>query len=72
MAEMEGELGCPVCLDLLEDASSFPCGHLFCAVCITKEASIHDHCPVCRAPFSKRSIKPAATAQAMVALLSSL
>ena len=67
---MEDELSCPVCLDVLEEASTIPCGHLFCKACIHEyESSYGGTCPVCRQPFSRRSIATAATAQAMVALL---
>ncbi|KFO25068.1 Tripartite motif-containing protein 40 [Fukomys damarensis] len=47
---------CAICQDLLKEAVSTDCGHLFCRVCLTqhaKKASRDLCCPLCRKPCSK-------------------
>ena len=36
--------GCPICLELVNDAKQTSCGHIFCAGCI----KVLNQCPVCR------------------------
>ncbi|KAA8498471.1 LON peptidase N-terminal domain and RING finger protein 1 [Porphyridium purpureum] len=51
LAHVRQELDCQVCLSLLFDPVTLPCGHSFCRVCVLR-ASDHVHgCPLCRAPF---------------------
>ncbi|XP_051988915.1 E3 ubiquitin/ISG15 ligase TRIM25-like isoform X2 [Xyrauchen texanus] len=50
---------CPVCLDLLKDPVTIPCGHSYCMSCIT-DCFNEDHntgiykCPQCRQTFTTR------------------
>ncbi|XP_051726519.1 tripartite motif-containing protein 16-like [Ctenopharyngodon idella] len=50
---------CPVCLDLLKDPVTIPCGHNFCITCITDcwnhqdQKTVHI-CPQCRQTFAPR------------------
>ena len=42
---------CAVCLDVLEDASSYrTCGHTFCDGCISECLAANPTCPTCRKP----------------------
>ena len=79
--ELEGALAsevsrqqCPVCFDLMAPPERtpmmlFPCGHTFCAMCISAHMKAHrkDTCPCCR-----ESIQGQAVNRALVAIVERL
>ncbi|XP_039608914.1 E3 ubiquitin/ISG15 ligase TRIM25-like [Polypterus senegalus] len=54
--EFEEEFTCPVCLEILSDPVSIPCGHNFCLTCLTSywDVSRVCSCPQCRRTFAPR------------------
>ncbi|XP_067299098.1 tripartite motif-containing protein 16-like [Pseudorasbora parva] len=67
----QDELMCSVCLDLLKDPVTIPCGHSYCKICITgcwdqeDQMSVYS-CPQCRQTFRPR---PALAKNTMMAEL---
>ncbi|CAM9631229.1 unnamed protein product, partial [Heterosigma akashiwo] len=44
------EFECNVCLNLLFEPTSLPCGHSYCKACLKKTLEFKQECPSCRAP----------------------
>ncbi|XP_052363581.1 E3 ubiquitin-protein ligase TRIM47-like isoform X2 [Oncorhynchus keta] len=54
----ESQFRCPICLDILKDPVSIPCGHTYCMACMTcywDQTDLgHYSCPQCREEFIPR------------------
>ncbi|XP_070711752.1 E3 ubiquitin-protein ligase TRIM21-like [Pempheris klunzingeri] len=52
----EDQFLCSICLDVLTDPVTTPCGHNFCKTCITEHWNTNDRflCPVCKEAFTTR------------------
>lgn len=52
---------CPICLDILRNPTTIPCGHSFCMACITDCWNLEDQkgiysCPLCKRNFWPRPL----------------
>ncbi|KAK9978608.1 hypothetical protein ABG768_020352 [Culter alburnus] len=57
----QDEFNCSVCLDLLKDPVTIPCGHSYCMSCITDYWNQEDQkriyrCPLCKQTFTPRPV----------------
>ncbi|XP_054555450.1 tripartite motif-containing protein 5-like isoform X3 [Talpa occidentalis] len=65
LVNIQEEVTCPICLDLLKEPLSLDCGHSFCRACITannKESAATQEekssCPVCRISYKPGHLRP--------------
>lgn len=57
--EVNPELVCCICTNVLDDPIESPCRHVFCTECITRWLDMRPTCPTCRQPLRNYQMKPA-------------
>lgn len=45
--QMNPQLSCPICFELINEATITRCGHTYCSRCILKSIEITKKCPKC-------------------------
>ncbi|KAK2100839.1 Tripartite motif-containing protein 6 [Saguinus oedipus] len=65
LVDIQEEVTCPICLELLTEPLSLDCGHSFCQACITlnsRESMIGQEgersCPVCQTSYQLGNLRP--------------
>uniref|UniRef100_A0A8C6FIE1 Tripartite motif-containing protein 5-like n=1 Tax=Moschus moschiferus TaxID=68415 RepID=A0A8C6FIE1_MOSMO len=65
LVNLQEEVTCPICLELLKEPLSLDCGHSFCQICITANSKKsvtgqegERKCPVCRINFESGKLRP--------------
>ncbi|XP_037696215.1 tripartite motif-containing protein 6 isoform X2 [Choloepus didactylus] len=65
LVDIQEEVTCPICLDLLTEPLSIDCGHSFCQACITGNSRQSDisqeganSCPVCGSSYQPGNLRP--------------
>ncbi|XP_040843458.1 E3 ubiquitin-protein ligase TRIM31-like [Ochotona curzoniae] len=59
--DLQQEVTCPICLDILQDPVTIGCGHNFCHVCITKHMDASREffkCPLCNSSMKNDAYAP--------------
>lgn len=56
--EVDKELLCPICMQIIEDAFLTSCGHSFCFMCITTHLNNKRDCPCCANSLSSTQLFP--------------
>lgn len=49
--ESSAVMKCPLCMEIRQDATATPCGHIFCWFCIHEWCKSKNLCPICREEF---------------------
>lgn len=63
LKNIQEEVTCPICLELLSEPLSLDCGHSFCQTCITANSQEvsppeKNSCPVCRTIYEPGNMRP--------------
>ncbi|XP_004621267.3 tripartite motif-containing protein 5-like [Sorex araneus] len=63
LRNVQEEVTCPICLELLREPLSLDCGHSFCQACITANSQESSQagknsCPVCRIIYDPGNMRP--------------
>ncbi|KAG2386582.1 hypothetical protein C9374_002326 [Naegleria lovaniensis] len=57
LSAFENSLQCPICKELLDNPKCIrTCLHFFCDLCISREFSFRNRCPICKEEYSKSDI----------------
>lgn len=56
--DLELELHCPICCELLRSPVQLACHHVFCSECVRGALNVHQRCPTCRESASTNQLTP--------------
>ncbi|XP_038609814.1 breast cancer type 1 susceptibility protein [Tachyglossus aculeatus] len=69
LADMQKNLECPICLELIREPVSTKCDHIFCKFCILKllrKKKGPSQCPLCKNDVTRRSLQESPRFQQLV------
>ncbi|RAL49546.1 hypothetical protein DM860_012979 [Cuscuta australis] len=58
MEELDKDVLCPICMQVVKDAFLTPCGHSFCYMCIVTHLKNKSDCPCCSHYLTKKQLYP--------------
>ncbi|XP_034379736.1 E3 ubiquitin-protein ligase TRIM31 [Arvicanthis niloticus] len=59
-SQLQEDVTCPICMEILQEPVTIDCGHNFCLQCISQvgETSKNIQCPLCKLSVSKDTFRP--------------
>ncbi|CAH9130787.1 unnamed protein product [Cuscuta epithymum] len=57
-AELDKDVQCPICMQVVKDAFLTPCGHNFCYMCIVTHLKNKNDCPCCSQYLTTKQLYP--------------
>lgn len=59
-SQLQEDVTCPICMEILQDPVTIDCGHNFCLQCINQvgERSENIKCPLCKCSVDKNTFRP--------------
>lgn len=58
--QLQEEVTCPICMEILQDPVTIDCGHNFCLQCISQVGKTSEkiQCPLCKLSVNKNTFRP--------------
>ena len=67
VAPLLDHLTCPVCMDIMRNATTtVPCAHTFCGQCVRQALNLKHECPMCKAPVRAENLIPNRQCDALI------
>lgn len=59
-SQLQEDVTCPICMEILQDPVTIDCGHNFCLQCISQVGKMSESilCPLCKLSVRKNAFRP--------------